>query len=270
MEFEFWLAVGADAPVRRVRRMQITTASLNGVSSFAGSYHILEMGRHFADYYARPRRLALPVSSSPIPSFPPNIPFVPLKDKTRSPGVTANIGEALAGLIGRREFGLGPRRVVHIVPASGNVKCPDFMFRFDPVPRSFYGMLRRGGYSSASLRAAPVWWPVEAKARGEDGEKDGFEKALIQLSAYWWKMAETQSNLTEMGYGLIANCLADNAPPVIRVHLLIPKDQSRVTRYFAAAVRRTNGNYLSFIRCFRNAGKRRVHLDRLMRLFYGS
>src|SRR5205085_7641349 len=104
---------------------------MNSISSYAGSYHILSMGRHFNDHV---------ISSAGPPPFPPCMglprvyPFLALSNKVRAAGVTGNIGEGVCGVVANTIFGMPLGTFIHVKlkPAAGLRKTPDYMFQLGP------------------------------------------------------------------------------------------------------------------------------------------
>src|SRR5438094_686387 len=134
MLFDIYLQLGSDGPRQRVQRMQISEGHILSVGSFAGSYHVHAMDRHYRDYIVNPSFPSLAAATVLHSDFPTNFSYRASEEKQPSPGVSGNIGEALGGIVGRDLFQLGPDEIVHIIPIRGKIKAPDFIFFFDPVP----------------------------------------------------------------------------------------------------------------------------------------
>src|SRR6266849_5519652 len=90
---------GRQQPAGTVR---LGAESVGGAATWAGSYHILYMDRHYDDYVVTPRLLMFPM----IAGFPRVHPYQRLIGKIRAAGVTGNIGESVAALVLRRRLGL--------------------------------------------------------------------------------------------------------------------------------------------------------------------
>lgn len=56
LDFDLSIHVGLDDPGRCLGTFPIPAAGMDNVGSFAGSYHVLEMGRHYGDYMVRGHR----------------------------------------------------------------------------------------------------------------------------------------------------------------------------------------------------------------------
>ena len=69
--------------------IQLDVGSVGAASSWAGSYHVLAMGRHYDDYVVTGSQINLP----PIAGFPVVHPYEKLTGKIRAPGVTGNIDQ---------------------------------------------------------------------------------------------------------------------------------------------------------------------------------
>ena len=115
MNFQIQLILGRDftnavlLPPKTIRANSFGSYT----ASYAGSYHIRDMGGHFQDYVVRPVAGRL-VGARFHPGFPSNMSFQALDTKTRSPGVTGNIGEAICGILALGRLGLQRKDVVHI------------------------------------------------------------------------------------------------------------------------------------------------------------
>src|SRR5262245_25043820 len=94
--------LGLHGPQQFVGLIQLNAGSIGGSAAWAGSYHILEMARHYDEYVVTGMLPSLPV----IPGFPVTHPYRRLASKIRAAGVTGNIGESVAAIVARRRFGL--------------------------------------------------------------------------------------------------------------------------------------------------------------------
>jgi hypothetical protein len=97
MLFPVFIRRGLHGPMTQLQsQLDINSQVMNSISTYAGSYHILSMGRHFNAYV---------ISSSGPPAIPhptglPHAyPYLALANKVRSAGVTGNIGEGVAGIV---------------------------------------------------------------------------------------------------------------------------------------------------------------------------
>src|SRR3954470_5440696 len=88
----------------------LDTGSIGGTSDWAGSFHILSMGRHYQAYVLGS---TLPVFSQ-VTAIPTAYPYQRLQNKIRATGVTANIGEAIAAVFARRVLGAQIADIAHV------------------------------------------------------------------------------------------------------------------------------------------------------------
>ncbi len=182
----------------------LDSASVGAVSSWAGSCHILSMGRHYDDYVITSRIPRLP----PIPGFPAAHPYERLTGKIRSAGVTGNIGEAIAAIIAVRFLGATVSDVTHVRPRRPfrRRRAPDYLMRLMP---GAFGSVMAGG----QIVPWPLWWPVESKARTtERACLQARREALRQLVAYWTLLAGSQPQF--VGFGAIVT-LCYQPPPSV-------------------------------------------------------
>jgi hypothetical protein len=198
--------------------MWLDPGSVGATSSWAGSFHVLSMGRHYDDYVVTSKILSLPA----IAGFPSAHPYERLAGKIRASGVTGNIGESIAALFARRNLRAAIGDIAHVHPRRPfrSRKSPDYLMRIGrcmPGPfRSLLPVLRRFAW--------PEWWPVESKARAtEAGCVSARRDALKQLKAYWSLLARTDP--AAVGYGLVVT-LKYQPPRSVRATLLLPKDAS--------------------------------------------
>src|SRR5690242_11494836 len=80
----------------------IDSLRVNSISRLAGSYHILEMGRHFEEYTVNSGNMPPLVPWYYFQQMPSSTIYAPLDEKQRAAGVTANIGEAIGALAARK------------------------------------------------------------------------------------------------------------------------------------------------------------------------
>ena len=271
MLFDIHFGLGRNVANPRIRRMLIPESLIMSVGTFAGSYHVHSMDRHYRDYIVHPTFPILAASAALHPDFPNNFSYRALEEKQSSPGISGNIGEALGGIAGRELFKLGPRQIVHIVPIKGKIKAPDFIFHFDPVPSEARTFLQAAGVAPLLLDNAAVWWPAEAKARKKGQAKAAFKEAFAQLIAYWWELLESGANVEDVGYGMILIAEYGKATPTLTVHFLVPRAAQRIQKYFGRLhARKSSPKKLSaFIRKLSARGTGNTRLNRIMRLFHG-
>jgi hypothetical protein len=200
--------------------VQLSPRSVGGAAAWAGSYHILFMGRHFDDYVVTQRLLGLPM----IPGFPDVHPYQRLTGKIRAAGVTGNIGESVAALVGRRRLGLALTDIAPLQPGR-RLRSPDYLMRIKPsMPGLFRPILPSGGAGSW-----PDWWPVESKARTtEEGARAARLDALRQLVAYWSAVARQHRDA--VGFGVVVT-LVYHVPREVRATLILPRRPNRLRNY---------------------------------------
>lgn len=215
MDFRLTLCLGFATLGVNQGQFKVTARRINSISRLAGSYHVLEMGRHFDDYVENDHRPLL-ITAPYLAQFPALLAHQPLDIKMRSSGVTANIGEAIGALVARNSFDLSLREVVHLTTRSSHrgYKSPDYLFDFaNGLPTWFNSEPRL-----AAISNIPRWWPVESKARA-GSPNQAIRDAFEQLCAYWWSAA--MSGVLP-GFGIVINTLYARNPAEIRVHVFVP------------------------------------------------
>ncbi|QEF98792.1 hypothetical protein Mal15_28480 [Stieleria maiorica] len=198
-------------------------------TSFAGSYQIRDMGRHFEDYIVRPQQVGL-IGGQFHGSFPPNFAYQPLLDKQRSPGVIGNIGETVCGIVGLRALGLRAIDIVHI-RATTPKRAPDFVFNIASLPTAFHQIADRMEIPASAMEFSPNWWPAEAKTTKRANHVTPFDDAFIQLVCYWRECSRSDVFQHSMGYGLIIITGYESGHRNINVFMLIPRNQCVLARY---------------------------------------
>jgi hypothetical protein len=201
----------------RLNSLLLDAGSVGNISSWAGSYHVLSMGRHYEQYVVTPRSLLLP----PILNFPISHPYQRCAGKIKAPSVTGNIGEAVAALFARRCLTLHISDITHIRPNQPfrQRKAPDYLMRMKQyLPGDLQGIWPQG------VSTGPEWWPVESKARNSSSSTaQGVKEAFKQLAAYWHTIHASQPN--SAGYGMVVS-LRYNFPREVLVTLFLPRDQN--------------------------------------------
>ena len=226
------IQLGLNGSVKRLRPIFLDAGAIGATSSWAGSYHVLVMGRHYDDYVVTLRALRFP----PIVGLPPAHPYERLTGKIRAAGVTGNIGEAIAAIFATRYLGARIADVTHIRPRRPfrRRKAPDYLMRL--------GRLMPGVFQDIVPSIGPIpwpmWWPVESKARStEAGANAGQRDALRQLVAYWSLLARSRPQV--VGFGMIVT-FAYQPPRQIRVALVIPRNQVRIVQVIEQAGQEVN------------------------------
>lgn len=221
--------LGLRGPVGGLAPISLDVGSVGAASSWAGSYHVLSMGRHYDDYVVTSRTIGLP----PIAGLPPAHPYERLAGKIRAAGVTGNIGEAIAAIVARRYLGTGIGDIAHVRPHRPfrRRKSPDYLMRLGPLMPGIFAPILAADVSLPG----PEWWPVESKARNtETGSDSARRDALRQLVAYWSTIAAFQPSAA--GYGAIV-AFTYRPPREVRVSLILPRNQARLTQ--ALSLRKT-------------------------------
>ena len=195
-------------------KVYIRAGQVEAAAGYAGSCHVLEMGRHYAEYVRYKEQ---------FPSFPraPGFPHSPylnqLDIKSRASNVTGNIGEIIAGVVARRTLKIDAAGIA-LLKTSPNSQTPDYLLQRTP---EFTSVLAEIAPALAGV-TLPEWWPMESKARS-DGGVACVQGALKQLAAYWYH--NRYSDPDSVGYGIVvAACF--KRPRSVSVHLFAPEDQA--------------------------------------------
>ena len=217
MQVNIRARLGFNGPSISLGNLQLDVGSVGSTSSWAGSYHVLSMGRHFEEYVLTPRSLLLP----PILNFPASHPYQRCTGKIKAPSVTGNIGEAVAALFARGCLGLYISDIAHIRPNQPfrQRKVPDYLMRMKQfLPGQLQGVWPQG------VSTGPEWWPVESKARNTSSStKQGVREAFKQLAAFWHTIHASRPN--ETGFGMVVS-LTYNFPREVLVTLFLPQNQN--------------------------------------------
>ena len=217
MDVKLKIQLGLYGKSADLNPIRLDVGSIGSTSSWAGSYHILAMGRHYDDYIMTGALMSLP----PISGFPLAHPYQQLAGKIRAGGVTGNIGECVAALFARRYLSAQLAQIAHIKPRRPfrQSKSPDYLMNIgSSISSVFSGIIPK-----PFQLTWPDWWPVESKARYNDNASLGGRRdALTQLFAYWSLILNSQS--AAVGFGLIA-VLKYQPPRQLRISLILPKNQ---------------------------------------------
>jgi hypothetical protein len=212
---------GLTGTPRSVGSIILDTSAVQGVASWAGSYHIIDMGRHYQDYVLGSALPPLPQ----LAAIPASYPYERLGTKTRATGVTGNIGEGVAALFARRIMGLTLADIAHVKIRKPfkRRKVPDYLMRLNPFISPMVSVLRAAGPFSG----APEWWPVESKARCTDADAAGARRdALMQLAACWTELRV--SDPSAVGFGLIVT-FCYRVPREVRATFITPRNQASLS-----------------------------------------
>lgn len=221
------LRMGLSGDEQTLNSVTLNPKVMNSISAYAGSYHILSMGRHFSDYVT---------SSAGLPAFPRCVglprayPFLALSNKLRAAGVTGNIGEGICGVIADAIFGmpLGTFLHVDLKPAVGPRKTPDYMFRLRPYLSAVWPAAL-----PALPGALPMWWPVESKARTTRSGVDAAvrSEALPQLASFWYSIRNSFPNA--VGFGVTVG-FAYKTNPRVLLNVFLPSNQAGLRAYLVS------------------------------------
>lgn len=200
-------------------KVHIRAGQVEAAAGYAGSCHVLEMGRHYAEYVRYKEQ---------FPSFPraSGFPYNPylnqLDTKSRASNVTGNIGEIIAGVVARRTLKIDAAGIA-LLKTSPNSQTPDYLLQGTP---EFTSVLTEIVPALAG-ETLPEWWPMESKARSAGG-LGSVQGALKQLAAYWYH--NRYSDPDGAGYGIvIAACL--KRPRSVSIHLFAPENQPALLTY---------------------------------------
>ncbi len=206
--------IGLDGETTRLpSAIELDSPSVGDTSRWAGSYHVLEMADHYDDYVISNRIPSL----RRVPGFDIAHAYCRLTNRLRDPGVTGNIGEAIAALFAVRCLGASPRDIAHLRPrkAYRGTKSPDYIMR---IGSSLSAKLPTH-FPSRTFPSLPGDWPVESKARNNAvAAKQAREAAFRQLCFYWSKCRSSS-----VGFGAIV-CLTYETPRELRANFFVPKD----------------------------------------------
>lgn len=206
---------GLKGAAQLVGNIVLDTAAIQNVASWAGSYHIIDMGRHYQDYVLGPALPSLPQ----LAAIPATYPYERLGTKMRATGVTGNIGEGVAALFARRVMRLTLGDIAHVKIRKPFKKrrVPDYLMRLGPSLPSKVSALK----AAARFRSCPEWWPVESKARATAEDADGARRdALFQLAACWAELRPFHP--AAVGYGVIVT-FSYKVPREVRATFITPK-----------------------------------------------
>jgi len=237
MSYDFPLRwrFGFSRSVHDMGTISLDVGSVGHAASYAGSYHILAMGRHYDEYVvAGSSRLGI----SGMAGLPAAHPYKMIGGKVRASGVTGNIGEAVTGIVARRVFGLAVSEIGHLNlrrPGKRR-KTPDFVLRFGSRLASHPHIAAdwpRG------LGHGPEWWPVESKARNTPQQMESaIAEGFKQLLTYWHILAASPAPFPDhSGFGCV--CVFIFEPPEnarawrpgshqVLIAVFAPRDQGRL------------------------------------------
>lgn len=201
-------------------RLRIESLQVDTTAGYAGSCHVLEMGRHYSEYVRYRGRY--PAFRS-VPGFPTGNYLRQLDSKSRASNVTGNIGEIVAGIVARRTLKIDIGGIAHL-KANTFSQTPDYLLS----PTTEFEQVLVDIQPTLAGATFPDWWPMEAKARASDRWKDAAMEALRQLTAYWYFNCVAAPQ--RVGYGVVVATQFER-PRRVRVLVFVPLDQAGLITY---------------------------------------
>lgn len=205
--------------------LKIQSTQVDAASGYAGSCHVLEMGRHYSEYtryrgqFPRFPRVA---------GFPRSHYLRRLSTKARASNITGNIGEIVGGLVAERTLGIDPGGIAHL-KESNSARTPDYLLfsttDFETVLTEIVPRL-----AAAGAPALPVWWPMESKAR-RGGVSAAVREGLKQLAVYWYRTRRGRAR--RAGFGIVVGTELER-PRRVCVHVFAPDDQQGLLDHLRA------------------------------------
>jgi hypothetical protein len=206
-------------------RLCIESLQVDATAGYAGSCHVLEMGRHYSEYVRYRGRFP---SIRSVPGFPTGNYLRQLDTKSRASNITGNIGEVISGIVARRTLKIDPGGIAHLKTNTFS-KTPDYLL--SPTT-DFEQMLAEIEPALATV-TLPDWWPLESKARASGKWSDVVMEALRQLAAYWYHHRHTAPQ--SVGYGIVVATEFER-PRRIRVFIFAPSNQAALVAYLSTFV----------------------------------
>lgn len=207
--------------------LDIKSAEVDAASGYAGSCHVLEMGRHYSEY-ARYRG-QFPRFPR-VPGFPKSHYLRRLSTKARASNITGNIGEIVGGLVAEITLCIDPGGIAHL-KESNSARTPDYLLLSTPK----FEAILKDIVPALAVPPAPVlppWWPMESKAR-RGGVKAAVREGLKQLAVYWYRTRH--SHIRRAGYGIVVGTELER-PRRVCVHVFAPADQAGLIAHLRGQV----------------------------------
>jgi hypothetical protein len=232
MDFSVHTFVGWQWTSRQLRRRQVLAPPIETISSvaidiagsYAGSYHVLELGQHF-EAYTNPHT---PRAFNSVPQLPNWVPADPLLERNRAADITGNIGEIIAGILAMRVLGVPPHHIVHL--RARKKLTPDYLLHDVPQLQAYVSQL-----AQVPAGRLPEHWPVESKAGIDSLGRDESEKALRQLVAYWIDISRRYRK--GVGYGIVVTTELTTARITVSIIMPLGKRRARQLRAYLRAPR---------------------------------
>ncbi len=198
---------------KRIGRIDLEDSPFEKITSFSGSYHVLEVSEHFRAYHT-----ATPLLVSSTSEHPELTRCERLTHKLQSGEIRGNAGEAMASLFFYEYLRLNACDIIHLTrrQKTETVKTPDYLVRL-------------GSHANARVLShfwSPIgwylppqeWWPVEVKTRSTKPQK-AYNDALTQLASFW--RYESKVGLL-FGHGLVLTFL-DQGSPQLHCRVVMPR-----------------------------------------------
>lgn len=201
-------------------RIRVEGAQVDTAAGYAGSCHVLEMGRQYSEYVRYSGRFP---QFTPVPGFPTGDYLRQLDTKSRASNVTGNIGEIVGGLVARKTLKVETGRIAPL-KANTSSQTPDYLLG----PASDFESVITDIVPALSGATLPDWWPMEAKARADKGWKPCVREALRQLSSYWYDNCRMAPG--RVGYGIVV-AVELARPRRVRIVLFAPLDQNALVAH---------------------------------------
>lgn len=202
-------------PASLPKDLPVSAVDIETAGDYAGSCHVLEMGKHFEDYarydWEGP-------SFKAVAGFPTSPTIRQLDMKARSAGVTGNIGETVTGIVAVQILQCDAQDIAHLVVQSKQ-KTPDFLVRYSAGFRTLLEKL----VPSLAGRHTPNWWPLESKIRSSGLGTNAVKEGLWQLGGLWYRM--TGSAPDDVGYGIVV-CVGLE-PRQVRIYVFLPETAAK-------------------------------------------
>lgn len=214
---EIYLGMAPATGVAPLKPLSLSRYEVEAAAGYAGSCHVLEMGRHY-DEYVRYRGSFPPFPR--VAGFPTAHYQEQLDTKSRAQNVTGNIGEIVAAVVARRTLKIDLSGIAHL-KTSNAAQTPDYLLRRSPEFDTILSKL-----DPAMVPAGlPLWWPAESKATSGADVDGCVRAALRQLASYWYRARNDEPGV--VGFGIV---LATSfAPPRrSRVYVFAPKDRANL------------------------------------------
>jgi len=208
-------------PEEREEGIPINDGTIGNTSEWAGSFHILSMGRQYRSYVSEsfpnynPREELLPLDN-----------FLTLSRKNPSQQVIGNFGECIGAIFARGRLGTPIKRIVPLI-TNRSIKRPDFMMNLEGsnIRNEFIDVIPAGQFPHLeSLN----WWPVEAKASSGQGAPAQKLRALTQLLSFWKN--ERENLRLSVGYGLILTYVYKEPVRKVIASIILPRDPANLYR----------------------------------------